>query len=95
MVDEPGDHTAPGINLAATLQIAGAVMRSPPADECERACDEARPNTANAAARSDEAHHHAPPVTCGAASVPQCNAQSAGGQPTFIAVFTLSALVRR
>ena len=58
MVDEPGDHTAPGINLAATLQIAGAVIRSPPADECERACDEAGCNPAGETARSGEAHHH-------------------------------------
>src|SRR5690606_23641935 len=34
-------------------------------------------------ARSDEAHHHALPVTCGAASAPQCNAECVGGPPTF------------
>ena len=95
MVDEPGEHRAPGTNLAATLQVAGAEMRSPPADECARACDEARLNTANAVARSDEAHHHAPPVACGAASAPQCNAECVGGPPTFIAVLTLRAVARR
>src|SRR5690606_12994378 len=42
MLDEPGDYTAPVTNLAATLQIAGAETRSPPADERARACDKAR-----------------------------------------------------
>src|SRR5690606_33201064 len=83
MVDEPGEDAAPGISLAATLQIAGAEMRSPPADERKRACDEARIDAANVVARSDEAHHHALPVTCGAASAPQCNAECVGGPPTF------------
>ena len=88
MVDEPGEDAAPGTNLPATLQIAGAEMRSPPADGRKRACDEARLNAANVVARRDEAHHHAPPVACGAASAPQCNAESVGGPPTFVAVLT-------
>jgi hypothetical protein len=47
-------------------------MRSPPADERERACDEARLDPANAVARTDEAHHHAHHEPEAAASAPQC-----------------------
>jgi len=47
-----------GTEPAAKLLQAAAAKPTAPADERDRACDEAGCNAAGETARSDEAHHH-------------------------------------